>query len=494
MKKIDLLFNSKKNAHICNDYLDDIEFNCFRKLLSDDEYAIFSRVMSKPLYDLEKVKERQNIFRDLLTYSSIGEKLKSICDEAQKNKMPKYDLVYRSTPEKRKIVDYFKIITRTFDVQSELLSVVKDRKFVSSTLIKFRNQLYVDDEINKIKEKLHFLVKNIVKENISLQINFGKTFKLRTASVYSSGHKVTINKKKIFQKKENHKGSSYGHDFIADIQIGNMINSGINNISYIMYQLNSHILTFCRELSSQLSFYMAGIKIIKYFQNIGININFPKVYLNNEHIHTKGLYDVGLIIKRDSCIDVIPNDFIGEKGYFYLISGVNQGGKTTFLKSIGTAQLFAQNGLPVIAKEYSCPLFESLVTHFPRGEDEQQYSGKLEEELSRLKHDLPLMIKKSLILMNESFATTTEKEGADIASDTLKALSFVKPMVLFVTHNYILLKKRNEYSREFKNNISFRSLVTIKGNSPSERTYRLVEGKPQEEIDTIEFLKGKYIK
>ena len=497
MKKIDLLFiheNPINYAHICDEFLEDIEFSCFRNLLSNDEYDFFSRIIAKPLSERDKISERQSIFRDLMKYQRVAESLIAICDRAQNNKMPKDDLVYRSIPSKRKLIEYLKVIKHTLDVPDELLSVVRDRDFESATLINLRKQLEINDDIEILKARLDNLVNNLLNDNISLQIEFGKTFKLKSASVFSSGLKVSTAPKTIFHKKQNTIGSSYGYDFIAALQIEQMLDMGVKNISYIMYQLNSHILSYCRDLSIQLSFYITGIKIIKYLQSTGATVDFPNISVSEDEIRTKGLLDVGLIVKRGTSIDVIPNDFNSKKGAFYLISGVNQGGKTTFLKSVGVAQIFAQNGLPVAAIEYSCPLFENFVSHFPRGEDNQLCSGKLEEELSRFKHDLPLMAKKALILMNESFATTTEKEGAEIAVDTLRALSLSKPLLFFVTHNYILLKNRNEYSREFKNSILLRSLVTIKGSSSTERTYKLVEGEPQEEINTIEFLKEKYIK
>lgn len=99
------------------------------------------------------------------------------------------------------------------------------------------------------------------------------------------------------------------------------------------------------------------------------------------------------------------------------------------------------------------------------------------------------MADNALILLNESFATTTEKEGYEIACDVLKALSMASPKILFVTHNYHLLKNIERISKQLENGIKLRSLIVSEGNAPSDRTYKIREGKPQENIYTMDFLK-----
>lgn len=95
--------------------------------------------------------------------------------------------------------------------------------------------------------------------------------------------------------------------------------------------------------------------------------------------------------------------------------------------------------------------------------------------------------------MNESFATTTEKEGCEIAMDVLKALSIVKPSLFFVTHNYRLLKNLKEVSKILENNISLNSLIVSAGNTSTVRTFTIIAGEPQEEIYGLEFIKKRFI-
>jgi len=133
-------------------------------------------------------------------------------------------------------------------------------------------------------------------------------------------------------------------------------------------------------------------------------------------------------------------------------------------------------------------VFGNLFSHFPKDEDEDLNFGKLAEELTRIKKSLPQIADNALVLLNESFATTTETEGFDLASDILRALSETKSKVLFVTHNYLLLKNRREVCGSFANGVKLMSLIVAEGESPSERTYRIVEGEPGETIHTVDFL------
>ena len=106
-----------------------------------------------------------------------------------------------------------------------------------------------------------------------------------------------------------------------------------------------------------------------------------------------------------------------------IVTGANQGGKSTFLRSIGIAQVMMQCGLMVVAERYESGIFPSLFMHFTRREDSQMNSGRLDEELRRMDQIIRNLGPDSLILLNESFATTTEKDGSEICYDIIRALT-----------------------------------------------------------------------
>lgn len=133
----------------------------------------------------------------------------------------------------------------------------------------------------------------------------------------------------------------------------------------------------------------------------------------------------------------VGNDLSGPVSLM-VITGANQGGKTTFLRSVGTAQLMMQAGMYVPASSFRASLAGAVHTHFRRAEDDDLESGKLDEELTRMSEIVDRVRPGDLVLMNESFAATDEVEGSWIASDIIDALLAHRVRVLLVTHFHAL--------------------------------------------------------
>lgn len=121
-----------------------------------------------------------------------------------------------------------------------------------------------------------------------------------------------------------------------------------------------------------------------------------------------------------------------------MITGANQGGKSTFLRSLGLAQLMMQAGMPAPTESFAASTTSAVITHYAREEDATMLSGKFDEELHRMRLIANRIRPHSLLLCNESFAATNEREAADIATDVLRAFSHVNITVAFVTHLYEL--------------------------------------------------------
>ncbi|MGH3514105.1 MAG: MutS-related protein [Pseudonocardiaceae bacterium] len=121
-----------------------------------------------------------------------------------------------------------------------------------------------------------------------------------------------------------------------------------------------------------------------------------------------------------------------------MITGANQGGKSTFLRSVGLAQLMMQCGMFTPAESFSANVCERLFTHFKRDEDATMTSGKLDEELARMSEIADAVTPHSMVLFNESFASTNEREGSEIARQIIRALVDNGIKVFFVTHLFDL--------------------------------------------------------
>jgi len=534
MKNIDLLFFDNNNYQpadtgTINDfYISDMGLEYMKNLQGFFNFEIYNNFISAislPLTNPEKIKERQYILQDFLDFPGIAQKMQSICGEIRKNKCESD----KDDPDpKRRLTAFQTVLYRSIDLSYELAAQLKHRDFQSSSLKNLREQLDCFDKTERIKERIDHIVDLCINDNIALSIDYGSAFKFRSANIYSDANKNNNKPEtkenaifKFFQnrlpkQKEVFNGFYYDYHFLIVEEIEGekgILPLIIPYVISVINDINRHILLFCASLSKQLSFYIACMEIVKFMENRNIETVYPEFYDHYDHIDidinininagngikAKNLYDFGLFLPKayyNNAADdpfvinsVTPNDFDDSGNAVYLISGANQGGKTTFLKSVGIAQLFAQVGLKVPAKEYKCPVFNHFFSHFPKDEDEDLNFGKLAEELARIKKAMPMITDNALVLFNESFATTTETEGFEIASDILRAVheSKTPPKILFVTHSYQLLKKRHEVGKLLKHETKIKSLIVVEGKTAADRTYKIIEGEPQENINTMGF-------
>ncbi len=205
-----------------------------------------------------------------------------------------------------------------------------------------------------------------------------------------------------------------------------------------------HLIRFMYDLDLELTFYLAAINLENYLKYLNLEVSIPTF---TDHYDYDGLYDVAIAIKKHG--DVISNSH-KSNSKMWVITGANQGGKTTYLRSLGQAYLFSQAGLFVPAKRMELPLIESLFTHFDKEEDTNLESGKFDDELRRFDLMISKIKPNSLIILNESFQSTDEHEGSKIGFEIIKALRDSNVRVILVTHMYdlaTLIKK--EYNDSY---------------------------------------------
>ena len=155
-----------------------------------------------------------------------------------------------------------------------------------------------------------------------------------------------------------------------------------------------------------------------------------------------------------------------------MITGANQGGKSTFLRSVGLAQLMMQAGMFVAAESFTASVSAGVFTHFKREEDAAMEKGKLDEELARMSAITSQIRPGCLLLYNESFASTNEREGSEIARQVIRALTEAGIRIVFVTHMYDLAGRY--YAEQDPGTLFLRAERQPDGH----RTFRLLPGEP----------------
>lgn len=219
--------------------------------------------------------------------------------------------------------------------------------------------------------------------------------------------------------------------------LGEMRGRAINEVANAAAQSAEHVRGFFQLLRAELGFYIAALNLHEQLIAKGEPTCFPTPLPAGERtLIAKGLYEPCLTLRTQA--RVVGNDLAAEGRPLVVITGANQGGKSTFLRSAGIAQLMAQCGLFAPAKSLTTNVCDGLFTHFKREEDTSMQSGKLDEELARMSEIADAARPNSLVLFNESFAATNEREGSLIARQIIAALLDTDSRVMFVTHMYDL--------------------------------------------------------
>ena len=169
---------------------------------------------------------------------------------------------------------------------------------------------------------------------------------------------------------------------------------------------------------------------------------------------------------------IVPNNLDGDGKNLFVITGTNRGGKSTFLRSIGQAQLMMQAGMFVATESYSGSVVSGIFTHFKHEEDKTMERGKFDDELSTMNIIADHIRRNSLILFNESFSSTNTREGAEVAMGITKALLESGIKIFFVSHLFEFASAMME-----QNNESSVFLIAERADN-GEHTYRIVEGSP----------------
>lgn len=252
--------------------------------------------------------------------------------------------------------------------------------------------------------------------------------------------------------------------------LSNMRDLGISRAAVALAQSADHIQSFFNMLRTELAFYVGCLNLYdKLSCNGPLCLPIPVPAGHRRH-RFRGLYDASLSLIM--CKPVVGNDADAETKNIVIITGANQGGKSVFLRSIGLAQIMMQCGMFVAAEAFEAELCTGLFTHYKREEDLSLQGGRLDEELSRMSEMADNIAPNAMLLCNESFTATNEREGSEIANQIVSALLDKHIKVFFVTHLYEFAY--GMYDKRAQDALFLRAERLPDGT----RTYRLVEGRP----------------
>jgi DNA mismatch repair protein MutS len=195
--------------------------------------------------------------------------------------------------------------------------------------------------------------------------------------------------------------------------------------------LQNTIRTFDREVQ----FYIACFEYVDRLKQAGLVFCRPTLTDRSKEIHGYDVFDLalaGTLIQERMA--VITNDFyLRDPERIIVVSGPNQGGKTTFARTFGQLHYLASIGCPVPGREGRLFLFDSLFTHFEKEEDIGKLSSKLEDELIRIHRIIERATSNSILIMNESFLSTTLNDALFLSKEIMQRIKALGMLCVSVT-------------------------------------------------------------
>jgi hypothetical protein len=254
---------------------------------------------------------------------------------------------------------------------------------------------------------------------------------------------------------------------------------------------------FLTQLEGEIAFYMGATRLVQRLRAAGLPLCRPEVAPTEQRVcQVSELYNLNLALRM---IDrqpinqlnanlrehvVVNEATFDDDGRIFILTGPNQGGKTTYTQAVGLAQVLCQAGLYVPGRSARISPVDGIYTHFPVEERPSLEAGRLGEEARRLSDIFAHATRHSLVLLNESLSSTSPGEGLYLARDVLRALKLLGARVIFATHLHELAEGLEHANAEWPGDCKLVSLVAQTVNESAStgadangrRTYKIVRG------------------
>ncbi|MBQ9701006.1 MAG: hypothetical protein IJV71_10360 [Lachnospiraceae bacterium] len=478
--------DGKKPYHTHRDIIKDLNLDIVFKTMSRGDFLIdekVRRVMMIPLTTPEEIRYRQDIINDFYEHTGMLNELYSLA-EKQYTALRTYK---EETAKGR---------NRSSNNAAETIVTIKYLKQAQESLGKLRTILRVNEGIyaseglksllarldtlslEQINIKIQEMEAFLAGASMGYTFQFGGGLKIKDAVLNSCNLDPVRGKKpkqstfqNLYLKYIKKNTLFISNDDVLKQDVLHLRQATVAQMLRIFKPYLQQLISFFEHYIEEIAFYMGVIKFMRRLSELNIPLKVPTpLPMGSKDTSFTELYELSMAIYSQT--KPVGNYLNVKDNLLTLITGANQGGKSTFLRSYGIAQVLMQCGMPVPAIWFTAPIYSQIFTHFTRQEDEQLSSGRLREELKRMSSMIDIADSHSLFLFNESFASTTEKEGAKIAYVILKAFYEKNIQTMMVTHLHQLAD--DLYNKQLPG-ITF--LVAERLDDGS-RTFHMIPGKP----------------
>ena len=490
----------------CNDL--SLELICDKLTEDTFEHNVIKNIMMKVERNPEVIRYRADIFDDIVHFPKLREHIKDLLEQLAFLKELERSLkdtaaapIWQLVNRLNELDIYINCISginealSENDIKSEGLRLLKD----------YVNSIYLESGFEHLKEDIKDLV-NEVREvkSVSLGVNLDNLMRPVEVGIVSINTEPftktpLLSRFLNFATKDNQleQGASF-HGMtrfhtVSKVAGEDPLTSNLTNVITEMLgltvkRLKGKLSKYTNvsgygltKLIPEFLFYIRWADYINKMQELGITVCKPEISDNkNRDMHVKGLYNFKLAMQQmdKKKFDIVPNDMDFDADHrIYIMTGPNRGGKTTMTQAVGILFLLVQNGIYAPCESVCLSPVDNIYTHFPADENKTVDLGRLGEESKRMSEIFAQATNESLLLFNESLATTSFAEGLYIAKDVVRALRYLGARTIFNTHMHELAMNLNEVNTQIEGDSKVASLIT--GIHEGKRSYKIFLAPPE---------------
>jgi len=429
-----------------------------------------------PLNDIDPIEYRHEIFRDLEN-KNLFENIKSFAQKmrAMREHLARADKLYYKYQKERWFLETIEIYCDAINclVHDLSLADLKSRGFLG-----FREYLtnYAkSDRFTSLLAETKKLFDGLSTVKYCMLIKDG-SIKVRR---YESEIDYSVDIEETFEKFKRGAAKDYRVQFLDGPADMNHVEAAILDLVAKLYpDIFLDLDNYCAKNSNyldgtiglfdrEIQFYVAYLEFVAGFRRAGLKFCYPQISDKSKEVYDYEGFDLALahkLLAENS--SVVRNDFyLKDKERIFVVSGPNQGGKTTFARTFGQLHYLASLGCPVPGGEARLFLFDRIFTHFEKEEDIKNLRGKLQDDLVRIHSILSQATSNSIIIMNEIFTSTTLQDDIFLSKRLMEKIIELDSLCVWVT----FIDELASFGEQTVSMVS-----TVVPENPTQRTYKII--------------------
>ncbi|MCR4421420.1 MAG: hypothetical protein NUV32_02965 [Exilispira sp.] len=489
-----ILFKEKDQKVFLNDnfmyndkepeFFNDLNLDYFiEELVKHKEKYNLKEFFYRPLCDKETIIFRQEIMKDLEVNDELFKKIKDFAH-----------IIFDAVKNVEMVIKYLK------ETEEKHKNYLEKGRFLNSFIVYHENIKNFEELFHKFNLKSEgltefksFLSNYVRSKNFADLLSEAKTLheeltKLKYCMLikdncikvrkYENEEDYTIEVEKIFEKFRDQETKDYRKTFTEEPFAEHVEVAVLNLVAKLypktfikldeFYENNKYFVQeILARFSREIQFYISYLEYIKKLKDFGLNFSYPEIVTDTKEIYGYECFDIVLaskLINQEKII--ITNDFyLKKEERIIVVSGPNQGGKTTFAKMFGQLHFLASLGFPIPSRKARLFLYDKILTHFEREEKVQSLQGKLQSDLVRMKKIIDNSTQNSIIIINEFLSSTALKDAISIGKKIMDTLIKKDVLGIWVT----FLDELSSYSEKIVSMVS-----TVDPNNPVKRTFKII--------------------